>query len=191
MNDKLKELIDSIAQTAGLILDNQGISKDGEEVAKLEMAKFAMYLSASDGTIKWEEAEMIAQYFDINLTKHSVADFIHEYNIYSTKFESTPPTILKVLVRFDQRNYEAGKLSNPGNALSEALFYIYQRIARELINCDGDKDVNEVKDSNIYLKMMDEYLNENLVTRKRGVSEFRKNSTTGFTKNGVQAPKKG
>ena len=193
MNDMLKRMIDATAQLIGTVLDGQ--IENGEGIAKLQMAEFAMYLSASDGTIEWEEARMIAQYFDLPLTQDSIADFIREHNIYSTEFESNPPVILKTLVDADQRLYEAGALSDPDDeAASELLFKTYKAIANELINCDGDEDENEVKDANIYLGMMDEYLNENLVTRRRGVSGFRKNSTTsttGFTKSGVQAPKKG
>ncbi len=189
MNEKLKKMIDATAKIIGSIL-NETI-EDGERFAKFQMAEFAMYLSASDGTIKWEEARMISQYFDLHLTQDEIADFIREHNIYSTEFESTPPFILKTLVDMDRRLYEAGRLSNPDDkSVSEMLLATYAEIAIELIYSDGDVDEKEVNDADIYLGMMDKYLDEHLVTRRQGVSGFKKNTTTGFTKSGVQAPRK-
>lgn len=167
----LKQLIDGNAQMIEDILD--GHVENGAGIAKLLMAEFAMYLSASDGTIQWEEARMIAEYFDLPMNQNSVADFIREHNIYSTEFESTVPIIFTILVQTDNILYQNGAFEDPkSRAGSEILFETYQAIARELINCDGDEAANEVADANIFLEMLDRYLDENLLTRRASVSGF-------------------
>jgi hypothetical protein len=78
VSNELKMLVDSMCKLLVSIGELIGLSDDIAAAARMELGQFMMYLSASDGKIAWEEAEMISEICELNLTPNEVANFIRE-----------------------------------------------------------------------------------------------------------------
>ncbi|MCD8190081.1 MAG: hypothetical protein LUD78_07660 [Clostridiales bacterium] len=182
--DKMAEMMDSVGKAVGV--------KEGTGKAfKGELAMFLMYLSASDGEIKWDEASVISDLCDLNLTPQSIGDFIRKNNIYSTEFESKVPATLDLIVKADNLLIKM----NMDNGLSDVpnlVISTYKYAAEQLIMADGTADANEHNDCKIYIDMMERYVRNNSDRRKSSVSGFTKNTggVSAPTKSGVSAPTK-
>lgn len=190
MNHELKEevrLICSLADRAGEVIDCEDVGR----AAKMEMAKYLMYLSASDGEIKYSEAQVISDVLDIELNPQQINDFIRENNVYSVDFENTVPSVFGLLVEMDNAIYNNGGYD--GTSGSELMLNLYKKLGVELIETDGNSDDNEKSDFVIFITMLDNHLNEKLLARNAGVKVgFSKTgSTKAPAKSGVSAPKKG
>lgn len=187
MNYELKELVDAMCEaieTTGKTIPQLNLDGCGD-AARMNIAQFMMYLSASDGEIKWEEAEAISFYCGINITPTTLGQFVRENNIYSTEFENTVPIALSLLVA------AANALNRP--EVAEGFVETYKEIGKQLIISDNEVNDTEVSDYNIYINMLERYLDENLDSRKNATSGFVKtgSSVSAPTKSSVAAPKKG
>lgn len=189
-----KNLINSLVKVMHTVGEIAGFDdpSDAANGVKVEIAMFLMYLSASDGEIKWEEASTISELCDLNLTPQSLSDFIRENNIYSTEFENKVPISLKLLVTVDNQIVE-NNMENEVDAGYDTLINAYYEIAKVFMASDDDVDINEKNDCNIYLDMMRNYVKQNSIRGKKSVSGFVKNTggVSAPTKSGVSAPKKG
>jgi hypothetical protein len=164
MNTKLKGLIDSVIALARSIGESQRIENyDGD--VRMDLARFMMYLSASDGVIVPEEAETIKDYVGIDFTPEQVRDFLSKNNIYSAAFEHTVPESVKKLVALDNRLRRSE--NPPEEDASEVLLALYKEIGNEMIGSDGDVDIREETDLYIYLTTLDKYLADNLISREK------------------------
>lgn len=114
-----------------------------------------------------------------------MGQFIRDNDIYSIEFENTVPATLTLLVSV------ANALHIPD--VAEAFVESYKEIGKCLIMCDNDANDTEINDYNIYIKMLERYLDENLDSRKGAASGFVKTggSVSSPSKSGVTAPKKG
>ncbi len=159
--ESLRETVYSVAEIVVKTIKEADPSVDIDEYGiRLAMATFAMYLSSSDGEIKWEEAEAIDDCFGIGLASpEQLKNFIVNANIYSTEFESDPPVALTMLVASDNLLFSRGE--TPEKWRHEVVIDCYKAIADAIINADNDVDENEVADSNIYITMMENYVKEN------------------------------
>lgn len=195
--EQLKELIDKIGQAVqkGAEVLEIKTDVDFESATKAEIARFLMYLAASDGEIQWSEASCISYLFDLNFSPQTLATFIRENNIYSTEFENQAPATFKFAVGIDNKLYESNvkEITDADYDLPKALISVYQMAANFFINVDGDEAANELADLKIYLNMMNSYYDENTARNKESVSGFSKNTASGVTaptKSGVPAPQK-
>lgn len=177
MNTNLKALVDSMTALVATIGKKQGV-EDLDKAVLLDLGKFMMYLSASDGVIEPEEANSIGAYIGMEFTPESLNKFLVDNNIYSSSFEHSVPESLKTLVEVDNKLRAAG--ANPDEDASEILLAIYKGLGVELIVSDGDVDTSEETDFGIYVSTLDKYLDNNLVSRNKNKA----------AKVGVAAPKK-
>lgn len=188
---EIKKLIETMAKTFDDFGNSAGLEGVGD-VTKLDLIKFMMYLSASDGEIKWEEANFISDVSGFNLNSQVIANFIKENNIYSVEFEQTVPVSFDLAIKFDNRLYELDSINND---VDTPTLYIstYKTIGELFKKTDGDSSYNENNDFKIYINMLEDYANKNSARRKNSVFGFTKNSgnTTVPSKSGVVAPKKG
>ena len=160
--EELRGTVYSVAETVVRIIKEADPETDIDEYSiRLAMATFAMYLSSSDGEIKWEEAQAIDDCFGIGLASpEQLKNFIVNANIYSTEFESDPPVALTLLIASDNMLFRKGE--DPEKWGHEIVIDCYKAIADAIINADNDVDDNEVSDSNIYITMMENYAKEHL-----------------------------
>lgn len=191
MVERLKELVDNMCIASAKVGEMGGLEPEKvKTVARMELGMFMMYLSASDGEISWDEAKLISQICDLNLTPTTMGDFIRENNIYSTEFEQKVPITLQLMVTADNKLLEAGNETSG----SDALISTYETVGKCLINVDGTVDDNEAVDYRIYTQMLAEYRDKNYKGANSSATGFTKNkgtSTSVPTKSGVAAPRKG
>lgn len=197
--EQFKGAIDMLCDTVRSVGEKLGVTQQGTDirkVAKMHLAMFLMYLSASDGEIKPNEAKLISYWSDLQLTAQDVADVIRKNNIYSTEFESQPPVSLMIMVQMDNlifKLHQEGRLNNlPEEDPAKTVINLYSTAGDIFLKVDGDMSPNEMSDLKIYLNMMENYANENSLRRKKSTSGFVKNSESvrAPLKHGVAAPKK-
>lgn len=183
VNQQLKVAVNEMGHLVDIALKQVGVEADGMQVAKVELAEFLMYLSASDGKIEWNEANNIAEYLEMPATPEVVNGVIREQNIYSTEFEKKIPLTFQVVVKCDNLLWDNGKRSE---CSADLALKLYKAEGEELLATDGNVDANERQDFNIYINMLENYINQN--------DKFKQNGAiyTGLTKNqgglGVDAP---
>ena len=171
MNLAVKELLktiyklcDSLDET-GMGLKGQGVDLSLRDCFFVETSQFLMYLSASDGRVKWSEAQYISELFDMPATPDQLTSIIKKNNIYSTKFESEIPLSIRVFVKADNRLIDLGK--TPENFACKMIADFWENIGKDFLRCDGDLDGNEVKDLRIYMNMVNSYIDSELRVAKK------------------------
>ena len=164
MNDKLKGHVDSVVALARSIGESRSIPDYDREML-MDLTKYMMFLSASDGIIAPEEAEAIKNYTGVDYTPEQVKEFLDRYKIYSVDFEHRVPESVKKLVEIvnDLRRSD----NPPEEDASEVLLALYKEIGNELVGSDGDVDIREETDMYIYLTTIDKYLADNLISREK------------------------
>jgi hypothetical protein len=188
---ELKVLVDYLCETVEKVVEKFGAGSNLRNVARLEVAMFMMYLSASDGTIKWEEAKTLSEICGLNLTPNNIADLIRKQNIYSTEFEDRVPVSFQMMVAADNALKKQGLTSDVSAA--DLMIKVYKEIGEALIKSDSDVDDNELRDYNIYINMLQEYRDKN-GGDVSGTTGFTKNSGSSVSapnKSGIAAPRKG
>ena len=157
------ETAENVARALGM-LEN---SEPGEFVKRLrmELGEFLAYLSASDGTITSAEAQMISECTGEIFTPASLNTLIRENNIYSVEFESKVPEGMDILSEID--NILLDLLEEPQDiAISELYLSVYREAGEALIMADGDADEAELQDYDIYMTMLEHFLDEKLQTNR-------------------------
>ena len=159
MLNKIYELCDSFEDTP-LAPRKHGADIDMRKVMFMDLVKYIMYLSASDGRIGQREAEYLADLTDIKMTTSQIREFIEEQNIYSTKFESEAPLILKILVATE--NLLFANDADLEALASDILVKFFEIVGKELCEIDCEFSTNERSDMNIYLNTMRGYIKKEL-----------------------------
>ena len=185
---ELKALVNKMDETLARMAQAMGIdASGGGGVARVEIAKYMMYLAASDGEISWEETRTIYGICGVDYTPSQLGEYIRDNNIYSTAFEQTIPTTLTLLVEGENILLDAGNNVDYSNAVIQT----YKAVGEALMKSDGLAH-KKVNDYNIYIRNMEEYRS------KHSKAVF--NQTVGYAKggaviapakDGVPAPKKG
>ena len=97
MNWKIKNAVEEIY---GLCDTMENTLSDGtnqvslREALESDIVCFLSYLSASDGTVTWEEANFINEYFNQNLIPYDIVQLINQLDILSDEFANKPPQTL-------------------------------------------------------------------------------------------------
>lgn len=149
--DKYSDIMDDF------VARNNIVGYNGQ-MFKSELIFFMMYLAASDGIIKKEEAEMLNEYLNDYLSPEYYKSFIVQNNIYSDKFESTVPQSLVMAVKIDNALLKRDLIPK----LSQKLIDLYKAVGTEMIWSDGRLHRNEKFDLNGYINMMMDYRSYNL-----------------------------
>lgn len=155
----LKKFADTIFQLSKIINPEQPLSS--QYVLK-DLADYAMFIAASDGYLKDIEVETINYYFDTKFTLEEMMTYINCNKIFSDTFEKTPPQLLIITVMFDNLCFETDEQSSSETIFCHLLLKSYKIIAEEIINCDGVASESELAETNLYLNMIENYINNNL-----------------------------
>lgn len=190
INMEIKNLIDTMASGIAQTIRTYDLSiQDPEKLVKSELAAYMMYLSASDGKITWNEANIISEYIDVSVTPQKINAVLHEENIYSTKFEKHVPASFGMTVTADNILWDLGKR---GLCAADVLLLIYKKVGKEIIYADGDADDNEIADYQTYIGMLTDYILENdRYKTNGGVYTGLKKDTGTDSGEGISAPRKG
>lgn len=162
MKENVSELLQAVYSGCEVnenLGEQAGVDKDFDcslqEQLQEDLSKFAMYLSASDGTITATEASFISELCGQTLSASRVKAAIHQDNIYSVSFESTPPPSFAYVVDVESELIRDGDLENA--TMSRHLLYAFNAVGRELVWCDGEVTEQEEADFNIYMNMLWDY----------------------------------
>lgn len=163
MNNDLKEFIrDSLGDLCDAIDQAPLGIKDFDWPTRksliLDLSSYLMYLSASDGNIVWQEAAYISECLDTTLSVEDIICLIKENNLYSSEFASRVPLTLQIFVKADNMAIE-----NANYSVSNMLYETYGVMGKEFLACDDDIDNEEIDDMLIYLNMLRNYIEENLL----------------------------
>lgn len=172
MTSELRELIDSFLSffrtNEESVLPLIGLSPydvtDMADLVRLELSRFAMYLSCSDGEISWSEANAINEYLDYDFSPDEIRYLVEETNTYSSEFENTVPICIQCAVAVDNNFHENGLHFD--NRLSEIGVTIFRALAHEISISDFDLSDSELDDTTHYIAMLEKYLDENLFDRE-------------------------
>lgn len=181
MASEIKSLVDKLAETMRETARVTGLDKlfgdtDPGQLIVMELTMYAMYLSASDGEVTIEEAQQMGENFGFDLAPEQIGAFIRKQNIYSTDFEKKVPVSMQVFVAVDNAMHEQGLDGDIDKMASQILYETFEAVGNTIILADGKIDDQEKEDSQIYLKMLKKYMDENLIDSK--------NPAKGFTKKG-------
>lgn len=197
MNWDLKGLIDSyvdlFAENGDFIfsiMGHDGIDTSNMEgVIRYELSRFAMYLTCSDGEIKWSEASTIEDYLGFSMTPEDIREHVEEENLYSVEFENTVPLSISMAVEIDNYLYINDRPQE--TPISETGVFIYKALADEIMSADYDVADSEFGDAQLYTQMLENYVNDNLLERKSTKAPAKKIHVTVKAKKGTtRAPEK-
>lgn len=172
MDKTIKSLFDELFECANKV---KVTMKDAEEMgdnpmAKREILDFLCYLSASDGYIGEAEAEFINEYYEKDYSPEQICQRIESRDLYSTKFEQKIPSVLRKLIKLDNKMFERdGELEE---SLGEKYICAYEALGIEFIACDREVSQAERDDLETYIKNMRSYYRANY----KGPEEATKNS---------------
>lgn len=165
--DKICELCDTIEGTglwpaAGRIRF--------KEAFRLDLARFCMYLCASDGKVSGGEVLFfkIALGFDSSIDE--IIRIIKEEGLYSENFEKKVPLTISVLKDIED-NLVAKGINIKGQ--TEQFIQFYYEVGCGLIQADDDLADNELRDLNIYMNTLYDFagvVNRTVAERRSGGS---------------------
>lgn len=125
------------------------------EVLRHDLAKFCMYLTASDGRVAGAEALFFKLALGYEMSVDELIYHIKSDNIYSTDFESEVPLIIKTIKGIDGVLSAAG--INGGHTVN-AFAKLYMLMGSTIIECDDEVREQEKTDLNIYMNMVYNYI---------------------------------
>ena len=158
MNYELKNTINQL-YSLGDTLDESSLGLSEmpiRRVIKIDLLKFLMYLSASDGTISYEESNFINEYLDWDLSPDFIKSFIKEHHIYSVDYETEVPFSMQLFVAADNTLYD--KQGYNEYLFSQLLLQVYTILGKEFLECDSNVTDNEVQDLTIYLTTLQNFI---------------------------------
>ncbi len=162
-------------------------------VVKMELMYFAMYVSASDGYICNEEAQLINQFLNTHMTPDQIRKFIEDQNIYSRTFENKIPLSMQICISVDHYFSKDGACSLNKMSFANALLKVFKDIGKEILECNGHVSPEEQEDFHIYIGNLKNYIENNCVIYKEPLLEqnidieLRKNNLCTSTLNNAYA----
>lgn len=153
--DKLSELCMSIDRQNWASLP-AGSKLTVTDVLRIDVARFIMYLCASDGRLTPEELEVFNYITGYRIQSvQSLGKMINDSGVYSTDFESEPPLIMTLIKRAEDNLASQGGGSDSALPVVVSLF---EAIGAVLISADGGVTYNEKRDLNIYIDTMRKFI---------------------------------
>ena len=156
-----EESIDSVRQVIGTVrnicahIDEQGIIRNLDsdssmvEIFNSDIIRFMLYLTASDGAVAEEEAEIISEILGKPIGVSQCVEILEGGGIYSTEFESSVPVSFQAIDMISNIN---------GTNVGESLYTVYELIGKLIILSNESVHPQEIEDLNIYLATLRSHL---------------------------------
>ena len=161
----LKDMLDLSCSLFDLIdLKAEIMKKAGAEgqlcnVLKYELMTFMMCLSAVDGRISRVEAQLIREYFGIEVYPIHIKEIIDENGIGEEVYYKRVPECLKIAVEVDNYLYTVDTELKMG--LSEIVLELFKVFGKEMVVADDKVKYEEQLSWSIYISMMTNYIADN------------------------------
>ena len=150
--DSTLELCDAIQKAGCWVLEDKITMRKS---LLLDLLSFCMYLCCSDGTIKQDEADYIRVVLGYDMTPAEISQFVKDNHIYSTKFESEVPTVIRGV-------YIAGEMLKrkgfQGDLLAQFI-EVYKSVGAGILAVDANLTDSERNDYNIFINTLISYYN--------------------------------
>ncbi len=156
-NDDLRKLLDVAYKTCDII-EEKRLWRVGEfrmrNLLRLDLAKFLMYLSFSDGKVTKDEVDFFGEILEYYTNSDEIIQIVNENNIYSTMFEQQVPPVIKGATIAQQNLYCAGVV--PKRRFVDLFIECFEKIGY-CFTTSRIIDDRKVRDYNIYMDMLTSY----------------------------------
>ena len=158
MDKGIKELFEELLRVFRTSETLPGVPKDihgVDRTLRMDLAKYAMFLSSSDGNVVYQEASIVSELLDMELSTEFIKEFVEEHNIYSKEFKNTLPVSVRWAIETDNTVYRLkGSTGKADLSLAVILYQMYKYIGLNVLSSDGDVDSQEVEDYEYYNDMI-------------------------------------
>ncbi len=163
MNQDLKKSINDVLQACDNV--NEMIFPDDEsghrlaDEVKADLFWFVAFLTLSDDIMTSDELAALNEYFGTEYTTDDIAAFSEREGILDEQAVNSVPLSINYLIRIDNMFYnDRGMVTN----CSATLIELYKKLGMEFICCDKSLDMNEYKQYNEYISMLEDFAQSNL-----------------------------
>lgn len=172
MHAELKVMFEKTCELFNLIDEKTGIMEKanakGElcNILKFELMSFLCCLSASDGRISRVEAQLIREYFDIEMYPVHIKEFNREHNIGKDDYYEKIPECLRIAVKVDNHMIKNDHKVEQG--ISEIVIELFITFGKAMVVADEKVKAEEQICWSKYITMMTQYLvNNSLIYTQR------------------------
>ena len=172
MHAELKVMFEKTCELFNLIDEKTGIMEKanakGElcNILKFELMSFLCCLSASDGRISRVEAQLIREYFDIEMYPVHIKEFNREHNIGKDDYYEKIPECLRIAVKVD--NHMIKNEHKVEQGISEIVIELFKTFGKAMVVVDEKVKAEEQICWSKYITMMTQYLvNNSLIYTQR------------------------
>lgn len=172
MHAELKVMFEKTCELFNLIDEKTGIMEKtnakGElcNILKFELMSFLCCLSASDGRISRVEAQLIREYFDIEMYPVHIKEFNREHNIGKDDYYEKIPECLRIAVKVDNHMIKNDHKVEQG--ISEIVIELFKTFGKAMVVADEKVKAEEQICWSKYITMMTQYLvNNSLIYTQR------------------------
>lgn len=172
MHTELKVMFEKTCELFNLIDEKTGIMEKanakGElcNILKFELMSFLCCLSASDGRISRVEAQLIREYFDIEMYPVHIKEFNREHNIGKDDYYEKIPECLRIAVKVDNHMIKNDHKVEQG--ISEIVIELFKTFGKAMVVADEKVKAEEQICWSKYITMMTQYLvNNSLIYTQR------------------------
>lgn len=161
MQTELKNMLDMTCELFNLIDEKTGIMESagakGElcNILKFELMAFLCCLSACDGRISRVEAQLIREYFEIEMYPIHIKEFNHEHGIGRGDYYEKVPECLKLAVKID--NHMVKNRYKPDKSVCEIVIELFKAFGKAMVVADEKVKAEEQMCWSKYITMMSEY----------------------------------
>ncbi len=168
VNNALKKAMNSVYQMCDALDKNSmgikcicpGTSLATRDYVRIEMMKYAMYLSSVDKEATLQETQFIKEYFERVVAPADMPGLVRKYQIGGPVYESTVPNGMRTFVRADNQIYQ--QTGRNDTLMCESLYGLYDRVGKEFLACDDRVGEQETASMTRYLAMLRKYITEQI-----------------------------
>ena len=165
MMSKKCELFNLIDEKTG-IMEKANAKGELCNILKFELMSFLCCLSASDGRISRVEAQLIREYFDIEMYPVHIKEFNREHNIGKDDYYEKIPECLRIAVKVDNHMIKNDHKVEQG--ISEIVIELFKTFGKAMVVADEKVKAEEQICWSKYITMMTQYLvNNSLIYTQR------------------------
>lgn len=172
MQVELKEMFDKTCELFNMIDEKTGIMEKADakgklcNILKFELMSFLCCLSACDGRISRVEAQLIREYFELEMYPIHIKEFNHEHNIGKGDYYEKEPECLRLAVKVDNHMIKHGHKVEKG--ISEIVIELFKAFGKAMVVADEKVKAEEQICWSRYITMMTQYLvNKSLIYTQR------------------------
>lgn len=149
------------------VIDNNGLwDKRGQDLSLInifrgDIARFMLYLSASDGNLSPEEAQAFRTITGFTDSVDALIQLIRDHNLYSTAFESTVPMSVKIVTEAERNLLAMGAKLHPDTTVQALFIDFFESVGGIMLGSDDGVTENEQRDLGIYMNTLRQYMHQN------------------------------